>query len=210
MGKVKRGVGFTSHRVVRPQGTRRGFAIRTNGGVGEVYDGRSRDAARRREMVTIGTKCGGSALRLGRMAVLCLGIAPVFGAQQSVQVTSGSPSVTLPNRAPWTTIGRSTNPMRWEVRIHGFGADFPAYPSYLVNLGPAGLARGATPNRIQAGFEWNSANTFDVVSNNGPGITGCCAGWNDVLVRVQRDVANQRYTIEACNGAGGACYSSEE
>ena len=159
-------------------------------------------------MVTIGTKCGGSALRLGRMAVLCLGIAPVFGAQQSVQVTSGSPSVTLPNRAPWTTIGRSTNPMRWEVRIHGFGADFPAYPSYLVNLGPAGLARGATPNRIQAGFEWNSANTFDVVSNNGPGITGCCAGWNDVLVRVQRDVANQRYTIEACNGAGGACYSS--
>jgi len=46
-------------------------------------------------------------------------------ATQSVQVTSGSPGVTLPNAAPWTTIGQNTKSMRWEMRIHGFGADWP-------------------------------------------------------------------------------------
>jgi hypothetical protein len=84
----------------------------------------------------------GDGLTFMRIGVLFLGIVPVFGAQQSVQVTSAwpaLPTLTLPNTAPWTTIGASTQPMRWELRVHNFGATFPGYPSYVIGLGPARL-----------------------------------------------------------------------
>ena len=148
----------------------------------------------------------GEASRFMRIGVLFLGIIPVFGAQQSVQVTSGTASLTLPNTAPWTTIGLSTNPMRWELRVHDFGSDWPAYPSYLVNLGAVYLLRGQFSNWAQAGTVYNPA-TYDVVYNNGPLVGGCCNHMSDVLVRVQRDVANARYTLEVCNAGGGGCLS---
>ncbi|MGA2500896.1 MAG: hypothetical protein ABSH20_24425, partial [Tepidisphaeraceae bacterium] len=130
---------------------------------------------------------------------------PAFGAQQSVQVTSGQASLTLPNTAPWTTIGLNTNPMRWELRVHDFGTDWPAYPSYLVNLGPFALMKGYAGNVIMASVVMSQV---DVVYSNGPQIVGCCTGRGDVLVRVQRDVANSQYILEACNAAGGGCSSA--
>jgi hypothetical protein len=138
---------------------------------------------------------------------LILVAGPAFGASQSVQVISGEPSLTLPNAAPWTTIGASGNPMRWEVRIHNFGLDLPAYPNSLVNLGPVRLMKGYATNVITASMGENPAGTFDVIYNNGPEIIGCCSAWTDVLVRVQRDVANARYTLEACSVTGGSCMS---
>jgi hypothetical protein len=127
-----------------------------------------------------------------------------------VQVISGEPSLTLPNAAPWTTIGASGNPMRWEVRIHNFGLDFPAYPNYLVNFGPVRLMRGDATNGVSATMVDNAVGTFDGIYNNGPQIIGCCSAWTDILVRVQRDVANTRYTLEACSVTGGSCMSETE
>jgi hypothetical protein len=139
---------------------------------------------------------------------LILGAVPAFGASQSAQVTSGEPSLTLPNAAPWTTIGASGNPMRWELRIHNFGADFPAYPNFLVNLGPLRLMRGNATNEVSATLVENAAGTFDVIYNGGPQIIGCCGAWTDILIRVQRDVANTRYTMEVCPVTGGGCISN--
>jgi hypothetical protein len=137
--------------------------------------------------------------------VLILGVIPAFGAQQSVQVTSGASVVALPNTAPWTTIGARTNPMRWEMRVHDFGSDWPGYPQWFVALGPVRLSRAAS-NQVQAGSEY--INGFDSISNNGPLIGNCCTGRKDVLVRVQRDVANTRYTMEVCDTTGGNCQSA--
>jgi hypothetical protein len=97
--------------------------------------------------------------------------------------------------------------MRWEVRIHNFGLDLPAYPNSLVNLGPVRLMKGYATNVITASMGENPAGTFDVIYNNGPEIIGCCSAWTDVLIRVQRDVANARYTLEACSVTGGSCMS---
>ena len=138
-----------------------------------------------------------------RIEVLFLAIAPMLGAQQSVHVTSawpGRPTLTLPNAAPWTTIGLSTNPMRWELRIHDFGTAFPAYPSALVGVGAFWLL-GGNPGTIQATDVLGSP---DVTYNNGP-TAGFVSG--DLLIRVQRDVANSRYTIEVCGATGGNCTS---
>ena len=146
-------------------------------------------------------------VRLMLIPALILVAGPAFGASQSVQVISGEPSLTLPNAAPWTTIGASGNPMRWEVRIHNVGLDLPAYPNSLVNLGPVRLMKGYATNVITASMGENPAGTFDVIYNNGPEIIGCCSAWTDVLVRVQRDVANARYTLEACSVTGGSCMS---
>jgi len=141
-----------------------------------------------------------------RIGVLLLAVAPAFGAQQSVQVTSGAASLTLPNTAPWTTIGVSTSPMRWELRVHGFGSDWPVYPSHLVNLGPMVLLRGQYANWAQASLV-SGPNNDDNVYNNGPIAYGCCNTMSDVVVRVQRDVANKQYTLEVCNASGGGCLS---
>src|ERR1039457_1541574 len=111
-------------------------------------------------------------MKFMRILLLVLGVLPVFGAQQSVQVTSGAPAFALPNTAPWTTIGANTSPMRWEVRIHNFGSDWPAYPQWLVDLGPVRLS-SAGSNQVQVGSEYTGS-YYDSISNNGPIISNCC------------------------------------
>src|ERR1017187_5657829 len=103
-------------------------------------------------------------MKFMRILLLVLGVLPVFGAQQSVQVTSSYAAFGLPNAAPWTTFGASTNPMRWEMRIHDFGSNWPGSPSWLVYLGPVYLFRPAS-NQVQAGSEYAG---LDSISNNGP------------------------------------------
>ena len=131
--------------------------------------------------------------------VLIAALGAALGAQ-SVQVSMGTPSVTLPNASPWTSIGASGQPMRWEMRIHNFGSD---WPTNGISVGPFGLWR-------QPGTEWayfGSNFSGDMVYNNGPVVYPCCAGRTDVLVRAQRDVANLRYTLEVCDVVGGNCLS---
>src|ERR1039457_984907 len=127
-------------------------------------------------------------MKFMRILLLVLGVLPVCGAQQSVQVTSGASGFALPNTAPWTTIGANTSPMRWEMRIHDFGSDWPGYPQWFVDLGPVRLSNAGS-NHIQAGTEYDG---HEGIANGGPGISNCCTGRTDVLVRVQRDVANTR------------------
>jgi len=149
----------------------------------------------------------GDAVRFMRIGVLLLAVAPAFGASQSVGVSSGLASIKLPNTAPWTTMGLSTSPMRWESRVHNFGTDWPyGGGAYLVNLGPVALMRGQFTNWAQADTASGPYGN-DVVYNNGPIAYGCCNTMSDVLVRVQRDVANKRYTLEVCNASGGGCLS---
>ena len=139
-----------------------------------------------------------------RILLLVLGVIPAFGTQQSIQVTSSAAGVALPNTAPWTTIGANTSPMRWEMRIHDFGSDWPGYPQWLVALGPVRLLN-AGANHIWAGTGFSGQ---DGIYDNGPVISNCCTGRTDVLVRVQRDVANTQYTIEVCDTTGGNCLSA--
>jgi len=156
-------------------------------------------------MMQSGGKDG--AWKLLMAAAACLWALPAFGAQsQSVQVTGGSISVSLPTTAPWTTIGASTSAMRWELRVHNFATDWPIYWNHLVNLGPVELLRGQYPNWAQASYVQAPA-AGDRIYNNGPIAYGCCNTMPDVLVRVQRDVVNARYTLEVCNASGGGCLS---
>jgi hypothetical protein len=119
---------------------------------------------------------------------------------QSVQVSSGTPSVNLPNVSPWTSIGASGQPMRWEMRIHSFGSDLPTNG---INVGPFHLWRQPGTTILYFTSNFNS----DTVYNNGVYVNPCCAGRTDVLVRAQRDVANLRYTLEVCDVVGGNCQS---
>ena len=124
-----------------------------------------------------------------------------FGAQ-SVRVTSGAPSVTLTAAAPWNSIGRSGQPMRWEARIHDFG-DLPATG---INFGPVRLVKHSSNSVYASSTE--ASGTYDTLLNNGPHVPNCCAGKNDILVRVQRDVANLQYTLEICGTASGGCQTA--
>jgi hypothetical protein len=87
------------------------------------------------------------------------------------------------------------------MRLHDFGSNWPGTG---LTLGPVGLAEGAD------GIAWaHSGYNEDSFSNGiGPGIGNCCAGRTDVVVRVQRDVANRQYTFEVCDATGGNCQSS--
>jgi hypothetical protein len=128
-------------------------------------------------------------------------------AAQSVQATSGNPGVTLPNRAPWTTIGQNTKSMRWEMRIHNFSGDFPVAG---MTLGPWYL------NRTGGGI-WVQpccvSNTFDTMGNNGVFINACCSQLSDVLIRVQRNanggtLSGAQWTFEICPLPNGVCLSA--
>jgi hypothetical protein len=129
-------------------------------------------------------------------SLVFLSIHAAFGGQ-SIRVTGGSPSVTLPNKAPWTSIGASGQPMRWELRIHDFGQQ---WPTNGINLGPVMLYHQAGgPNWVDAASNFNS----DAISDNGAILSGCCQGRTDMLVRVQRDVANLQWTFEVSDTTGG-------
>jgi hypothetical protein len=141
-------------------------------------------------------------LTIGFLGLAC---GAAFGAQ-SVQVTTGNPRATLPNSAPWTTMGQNTKSMRWEMRIHNFGADWPQTgmilgPFYLYKQAGVGVW-------IEAG-----GTQFDPQGNNGALIANCCAQFNDVLVRVQRNANNgtlvgAQWTFEICPLPGGVCLSA--
>jgi hypothetical protein len=93
--------------------------------------------------------------------------------------------------------------MRWEIRLHGWGSgQFPS-GSPIVLPGSVSLSAYAM-SKFQAG-----GNTQDIVFNNGPVIENCCAGHSDILVRVQRDVANNQYTLEI-HDTDGTFYASAE
>lgn len=115
---------------------------------------------------------------------------------------SGSVSVTIPNAAPYNAT--ATLPMRWELRVHDFNtgvSGWPQSPNPLARLGPVVLQGVYGSNTVQAGIvDW-----IDSVYNNGPEIGGCCSGKTDQLIRVQRDVAASKYTLEICDVTGGAC-----
>jgi len=117
----------------------------------------------------------------------------------SAQVAAGATAtVQLPATPPWTTIGAATSAMRWEMRIHSFGANWPVNgPS----IGPVHLWN-------QGSGVWAETNfNGDAIYNNGVLIPGCCAGRSDTLIRIQRDVVNRRYTFEVCDTTGGNCLS---
>ena len=119
--------------------------------------------------------------------------ASVFGGQSVTPSGQYNLSVTLPY-APWTYFS-STQAMRWEFRIHDFGPDW----SNIVRLGSIQLTSIGPNTAFMAG---RSVDTF---ANSGSldALPGCCAGRTDVLVRVQRDPANSRYTWEVWNTVGG-------
>src|SRR5215472_5630719 len=80
---------------------------------------------------------------------------------ESIQLTSGTASMTLPATAPWTTIGSKTQAMRWEIRLHGWGSgQFPS-GSPIVLPGSVSLSAYAV-SKFQGG-----GNTQDIVFNNG-------------------------------------------
>ena len=123
-------------------------------------------------------------------------------AGQSLRVTSasgtGSIGFSLPNKVPWTTIagtsGRATSqPMRWELRVHNFDA---AYNTYAYAIGVGTIAQSGTS--VSFGPQ---VPTWDQVAR---GQNTTTTG-SDITIRVQRDVANSRYTLEACNVATGVC-----
>jgi hypothetical protein len=112
---------------------------------------------------------------------------------QSIRVSSGTLVATLPNAAPWTTIGSDSQPMRWEFRIHGWNS------ALLSNMtvGPFWLF-----NQNDTHLYLSEATRLDELSD-APFVT-CCAGRTDILIRIQRDVANHRYTFEVCDAKDGA------
>ena len=124
---------------------------------------------------------------------------------QSVSVSSGNPGVTLPASAPWTTIAATTQPLRWEMRVHGFGANFPANG---INLGPFHIY-------ANVGAQWVTPDNYgspiiDTLDPLGSGlyIQSCCSGRSDVVMRVQRDVVNLQWSFEICDTTGGNCQSA--
>src|SRR5664279_4076035 len=123
-------------------------------------------------------------------------------AGQSLRVTSagraGYVSFTLPNSAPWTTIAGSpgvstSQPMRWELRVHDVDAAWNQY-AYSVGVGVINQATSSI------GFG-PQVDTWDFVSRG----QGVATVGTDITIRIQRDVANSRYTFETCSVATGAC-----
>ena len=116
-------------------------------------------------------------------------------AGQSVQVLSGRFSATIPDTALWRNIGAPNSAMRWEMRTHNFTGNLPANLFFLG--GGVSLGQVYSGSVVQGG----GPTAYDLLDNNGPGV-GCCSGHADVLIRLQRDVANQRYTLEVQDVTG--------
>jgi len=124
-------------------------------------------------------------------------------ADESVRVTNGVLTATLPASAPWTTIGANNQAMRWELRVHGWGTgQFQTSP--IITL-PGGISLAPYgSSSLQAG----TSTAEDALFNNGPSVINCCSGHGDILIRVQRDVANNRYTLEVEDTAANFYASS--
>jgi hypothetical protein len=111
---------------------------------------------------------------------------------------SGCPVVALPSSAPWTTMGASSS--RWEMRLHNMSASFSLQlpPMELYISGGTQLLITQTHNP-PAGDAVGTPFPF-------PGVIPW-SGRTDVLIRLQRDVTNSRYTLELCDTVGGNCNS---
>ena len=130
------------------------------------------------------------------------GAISVTASPQSLRVTSaggaGYVSFSLPNSAPWTTIAGSpgistSQPMRWELRVHDFDAALDQY-AYAVGAGVIGQNASTLEFAPQV-------SAWDAVIR---GQSAATAG-TDLTIRIQRDVANSRYTFEFCNVVTGTC-----
>jgi hypothetical protein len=118
---------------------------------------------------------------------------------QSVQVESGNPGVTLPSGEPWNGIGAPGQSWRWEIRVHNRGTG-PAW-NFAFSAGPTQIAIDGTQLRIvQVGGA-----VADTIGALSPGPIPCCAGRDDVLIRLQRDAVHREYTLELCDTAGNTC-----
>ena len=116
-------------------------------------------------------------------------------AQTSLNVTSGTPYVVIPATAPYTTLGAVAQPLRWEFRIHDFGA------------GASGNIVWATTYRpvLYPTYSFVGAQaTPDTIADSGIVLNGCCAGRTDVSVRIQRDIVNGMMTTEVCDTSTGS------
>jgi hypothetical protein len=125
------------------------------------------------------------------LLLLSLLAACSFGAQ-SVTVLSGTPVVVLPAGPPWNAIGASSQPMRWEMRLHGFDLAASAFGPYTPSVG----VRWRSGGRISAEVSFKA----DSIADNSAYIPSI--SWTDVLVRIQRNVADNQYTFEVCDVTG--------
>jgi hypothetical protein len=121
---------------------------------------------------------------------------------QSVQVTSGNPTVTLPAGAPWNNLGSSGSSSRWEVRLHNFGN---APWNFNYNVGPMRVYIG-NGNQLLITNASNPPVT-DQLIDPVPGVIQF-NNRSDILIRLQRDVVNMQYTLELCDTTGGNCSSN--
>ena len=128
--------------------------------------------------------------RLFLILALC---APAWG-QTSLQVTSGTPYIALPATAPYTTLGAAAQPLRWEFRLHGFGANLPSGLAFV----------GHTLYAYSTYLEVTVGSTPDATTAMYVNLNGCCAGRTDVSIRIQRDVVNGLMTAEACDTETGS------
>ena len=100
-----------------------------------------------------------------RQAAFCpllfLSIHAAFGGQ-SILATGSGPSVTFPNRVPWTGIGAKNQPMRWELRIHDVGVQWPAVGFFF---GPAELFQSIGGNWMIVNVTTEMTRSVGIMSN---------------------------------------------
>jgi hypothetical protein len=83
--------------------------------------------------------------------------------------------------------------MRWEMRVHDFDIPNLGY-AYSISVGTINQSGPAVTFGPQVPT-WDVVTRGQQVTTNG----------TDLTIRVQRDVVNSRYTLEACNVATGVC-----
>lgn len=126
-----------------------------------------------------------------------LTIAVSLQAAKSVQVTSSClptcPTVTLPNSAPFTTMGTSN----WQItlRVENIST------ATKINLGEFQLY--VNSGSLQITQSLNPPVTDLLVSTSS--LIPCCTGRSDVMIKLQRDYTNRIVTMQMCNTAGGSC-----
>ena len=137
-----------------------------------------------------------------KLAALLVLVLPAFGAQ-SVTVTStcstspfACPALSLPNSAPWTTMG--TADIRVEGRIHNIGS------APWLTLGAMNVIVGS--GTLQINNVSNPPVTDTLGAQTGSII--CCSGHTDVTIRLERKYAARQYLLTMCDTSGGTCQSA--
>jgi hypothetical protein len=133
-------------------------------------------------------------------SLLIFALFPAAWAQTSLQVTSGTVTVTIPNSAPYTTLGIVSQPLRWEFRLHSFGTNLPHHGMSAISYETDTYVAEGYPGYLFANSTHDIPDSF---SGNGIVLSPCCSGRTDVLIRLQRDVINNQVTAEICDVATG-------